>query len=128
MQKTCCRVDIEARSDDNEEVGTLRFGNGGLNHRHTLTEKHDEGALQTAILGTRTRHHIAVLGRQFLDTLGVVRVATLAHFGQFAMQMNHLFAARPLVKVVYILRDNRHFVIVLQRRNEPMSLIGHSCP
>ena len=113
-------IDVERGADDDEDVAILHPADGGLDHGHRLAEPDDEGAQLLAMRILVAQVDDGILGREVVSRLLVAHGAGLH---DLAVKMDHLVAARPLVQVVDVLRDDPHVEVLLQGRETVMALI-----
>lgn len=113
-------IDVERGADDDEDVAILDPADGGLDHGHRLAEPDDEGAQLLAMRILVAQVDDGVLGR---EVVGRLLVAHGAGLHDLAVEVDHLVAARPLVQVVDVLRDDPHVEILFQFREAAMALI-----
>ena len=113
-------IDVERGADDDEDVAILDPADGGLDHGHRLAEPDDEGAQLLAMRILVAQVDDGILGREVVSRLLVAHGAGLH---DLAVKMDHLVAARPLVQVVDVLRDDPHVEVLLQGRETVMALI-----
>ena len=113
-------IDIQRGADDDEDVAILDPADGGLDHGHRLAEPDDEGAQLLAMRILVAQVDDGVLGR---EVVGRLLVAHGAGLHDLAVEVDHLVAARPLVQVIDVLRDDPHVEVLFQFRKAAMALI-----
>lgn len=113
-------IDVERGADDDEDVAILDPLDRRLDHRHRLAEPDDEGAQLLAMRILVAQVDDGILGREVVSRLLVAHGAGLH---DLAVKMDHLVAARPLVQVVDVLRDDPHVEVLFQFREAAMALI-----
>lgn len=113
-------IDIQRGADDDEDVAILHPADGGIDHGHRLAEPDDEGAQLLAMRILVAQIDDGILGREVVSRLLVAHGAGLH---DLAVKMDHLVAARPLVQIVDVLRDDPHVEVLLQGRETVMALI-----
>ncbi len=117
-----CRIDIERSPDYQHNVrgghDVYRF----LNLRHRLSEKHDVRAELIAIGRLVAQIHLLVAYVEHLRFgVGLVIDADLrADLRRLAVKVHDLRGAGSFVQIVNVLRDDSHFVVLLQSGNREM--------
>ena len=90
VEQTGCRIDIERRTYDEEDIRLLTIVDGSLYHRYSLAKPDDERTELGTIASLIAYLDLKLLGLQFLKLFRIVGLETRSDLGQLTMQMNHL--------------------------------------
>ena len=121
IQQPCRRINIQGSADNYKNIGRRGDVDSCLYHRYRLAEPNDKRPQLAAVCRTVAYFHFPLFRAKLTDVLRVVRFQTRRDFRQLAVQVNHFRTAGTLMQVVYVLRDDRHIVILLHGRQQHMS-------
>ena len=122
LGKSCGWIHIKARTYNNKDIGLGTNLNSILKTRNGLPKPHNKRTYLATISSQVSNVDIEVGRSKRLDVTRVIGTPAAGNLHQLTMQVNHIFATCPLMKVIHILSNYSNIVSLLQLSHKTMAL------